>query len=49
MRLSALKKSTGELPFALLDEPSLHRDVMMPKRKQTRRQDRRDRINAELT
>jgi hypothetical protein len=30
-----------------LDEPSPYRDVMMPKRRQTREQDRRDRINEE--
>jgi hypothetical protein len=30
-----------------LHEPSRYRDVMMPRRKQTREQNRRDRINAE--
>jgi hypothetical protein len=42
-----LAQSTGELPLPTLDEPSPYRGVMMPKRKQTREQDRRDRINAE--
>jgi uncharacterized protein DUF222 len=42
-----LAQSTGELPLRTLDEPSPYRGVMMPKRKQTREQDRRDRINAE--
>jgi hypothetical protein len=43
----ALAQSTGELPMPPLDEPSPYRDVMMPRRKQTREQDRRDRINQE--
>jgi hypothetical protein len=43
----ALAQSTGELPVPPLDEPSPYRDVMMPRRKQTREQDRRDRINQE--
>jgi hypothetical protein len=42
-----LAQSTGELPLPTLDEPSPYRAVMMPRRKQTREQDRRDRINAE--
>jgi hypothetical protein len=42
-----LAQSTGELPVPSLDEPSPYRDVMMPRRKQTREQDRRDRINVE--
>jgi hypothetical protein len=44
----ALGQSTGE-PAGLMavGEESPHRDVMMPKRKQTREQDRRDRINQE--
>ena len=42
-----LAQSTGELPVPTRDEPSPYRDVMMPRRKQTREQDRRDRINAE--
>jgi hypothetical protein len=43
----ALRQSTGELPVPTLDEPSRYRDGMMPRRKQTRDQDRRDRINQE--
>jgi hypothetical protein len=43
----ALAHPTGELPMPTLDEPSPYRDTMMPRRKQTREQDRRDRINAE--
>ena len=42
-----LGQSTGELPLPTVEEPSPYRGVMMPKRKQTREQDRRDRINAE--
>jgi hypothetical protein len=42
-----LAQSTGALPRPTLDEPSRYRDVMMPRRKQTREQNRRDRINAE--
>ena len=30
-----------------VEEPSPYRELMMPRRKQTRAQDRRDRINAE--
>ena len=47
MLFPALAQSTGELPVPLLEEPSPYRDVMMPKRKQTREQNRRDRITAE--
>ena len=43
----ALGQSTGELAIATLDVPETDRTAMMPKRKQTRDQDRRDRINAE--
>jgi hypothetical protein len=43
----ALGQSTGELPVPNVEEPSAYRDVMMPRRKQTREQDRRERINAE--
>jgi hypothetical protein len=44
----ALAKSTGELAIPpALDSPGTDRSVMMPRRKQTREQDRRDRINAE--
>ena len=42
-----LAQSTGELPLPTFDEPSPYRAVMMPKRKQTREQNRRDRINQE--
>jgi len=45
---SALAQPTGELTGLMaVGEESPHRDVMMPKRKQTREQDRRDRINQE--
>ena len=47
MLFPTLKVSTGELPVPTLDEPSPDRGVMMPRRKQTREQDRRDRINQE--
>ena len=44
----ALRGSTGELDLpGNLTEPRAESSVMMPKRKQTREQDRRDRINAE--
>jgi hypothetical protein len=44
----ALATSTGELAIPpALDSPGTDRSVMMPRRKQTREQDRRDRINAE--
>ena len=42
-----LAQSTGDLPPTTAEEPSPYRDMMMPRRKQTRAQDRRDRINAE--
>jgi hypothetical protein len=43
-----LGQSTGELSIPpSLDTPETDRTVMMPRRKQTRDQDRRDRINAE--
>jgi hypothetical protein len=47
MLFPALAQSTGDLPVPTLDEPSPDRDVMMPRRKQTREQDRRDRITQE--
>jgi hypothetical protein len=44
----ALGQSTGELPTPpALPIPETDRSAMMPRRKQTREQDRRDRINAE--
>jgi hypothetical protein len=44
----ALAQSTGELAIPpALDVPDTDRSAMMPKRKQTREQDRRDRINQE--
>jgi hypothetical protein len=43
----ALAQSTGELPETTLKEPTPDRDVMMPRRKQTREQYRRERIAAE--
>jgi hypothetical protein len=42
-----LGQSTAELPVPTVEEPSPYRGVMMPRRKQTRAQHRRDRINAE--
>jgi hypothetical protein len=42
-----LAQPTGELPVPTVQEPSPYRDAMMPKRKRTRDQDRRDRINQE--
>ncbi len=42
-----LAQSTGALPVPTVEEPSPYRDLMMPRRKQTREQNRRDRINAE--
>jgi hypothetical protein len=42
----ALAQPTGVLPIPVLDEPTANRGVM-PKRKQTREQDRRDRITQE--
>jgi hypothetical protein len=44
----ALGQSTGDLDIPpAFDESGTDRSVMMPRRKQTRAQDRRDRINAE--
>jgi hypothetical protein len=44
----ALGQSTGELDIAPTGaEVVADRSAMMPRRKQTRNQDRRDRINAE--
>jgi hypothetical protein len=44
----ALGQPTGELDIPpALQVPDTDRSVMMPRRKQTRDQDRRDRINAE--
>ena len=44
----ALAQPTGELDLPpQLDVPDPDRSAMMPRRKQTRDQDRRDRINAE--
>jgi hypothetical protein len=44
----ALKQSTGELSIpAGVDVPDTDRSAMMPRRRQTREQDRRDRINQE--
>jgi len=43
-----LGQSTGELTGLMaVGEESPHRDAMMPRRKQTREQERRDRINQE--
>ena len=42
-----LAQSTGELPTPIVEEPGAYRSVMMPRRKQTRAQNKRDRINAE--
>ena len=43
-----MAKSTGELTRLTADgEESPHRDVMMPRRKHTREEDRRDCINRE--
>ena len=43
-----LGQSTGELPIPpQLAQPDTDRSAMMPRRKQTREEDRRDRINAE--
>ena len=44
----ALRQSTGELSIPPgIDVPDTDRAMMMPRRKQTREQDRRDRINQE--
>ena len=42
-----LGQSTGELPTPQIQEPGGYRAVMMPRRTQTRAQNRRDRINTE--
>jgi hypothetical protein len=42
-----LAQSTGDLPSPSVEEPGGYREVMMPRRTQTREQNRRDRINAE--
>ena len=42
-----LAQSTGDLPVPNLEEPSPYRALMMPRRTQTREQNRRDSINAE--
>ena len=47
MLFPTLAQPTGELPVPTLDEPSSYRGMMMPRRKQTREQDRRDRIAQE--
>jgi hypothetical protein len=48
MLFPALAQSTGELAIPqALDVPDTDRSAMMPRRKQTREQDRRDRINQE--
>jgi hypothetical protein len=44
---STLAQPTGELPVPAVDELAAYRGVMMPRRKQTREQDRRDRIAQE--
>ena len=43
----ALAQSTAALAPSTVEEPSPWRDVMMPRRKQTREQNRHDRINTE--
>jgi hypothetical protein len=44
----ALGQSTGELDLPPhMADPETDRSVMMPRRRQTRAQDRQDRINAE--
>ena len=48
MLFSALAQPTGELDLPpTLDVPETDRTAMMPRRRQTREQDRRDRINQE--
>ena len=42
-----LAQPMGELPIPTLGDPAPERTVMMPRRKQTRDQYRRDRINQE--
>ncbi|MGZ6779341.1 MAG: hypothetical protein ACXVGO_10145 [Mycobacterium sp.] len=44
---SALAQPTGDLGKIIVPDESPHRDVMMPTRKQTREQDRRDHIDKE--
>ena len=43
----ALAHPTGELPDVPLPAEAVHRDAMMPTRRQTREQDRQDRITKE--
>jgi hypothetical protein len=43
----ALAQPTGELPLSIVEKPSPYRHLAMPRRKQTRQQNRQDRINAE--
>jgi uncharacterized protein DUF222 len=43
----ALATSTGDLDLPDVQTPAADRTAMMPRRKQTRAEDRRDRINAE--
>ena len=45
--VSVLAQPTGDLGGLVVDEASANRSVMMPTRKQTREQDRRDRIAQE--
>ena len=47
MLFPTLAQPTGQLAPPTAAEPSPHRDAMMPKRKQTREQDRQDRITQE--
>ena len=42
-----LARPTGQLPDPVTDDPSPYRAVMMPKRRRTREEDRRDRITEE--
>ncbi|WP_457146346.1 HNH endonuclease signature motif containing protein [Mycobacterium sp. URHB0021] len=42
-----LAQPTGQLPVPVTNDPSPYRAVMMPKRRRTREQDRRDRITEE--
>ncbi len=42
-----LGQSTGELALPTVEEPGRYREVMMPRRKHTREQNRQQRINAE--
>jgi hypothetical protein len=43
----ALAQPTGQLPLSTVEEPSPYRHLAMPRRKQTRQQNRQNRINAE--